>query len=143
MAYLCDTCGNVEKLVTPILAYCTHCDSMRPVNIPPPVPIHVHQPSYQALPAHQETDELGSEATCPACGGLERKITPVMALCQVCGNSRSLAVKPKGDPVRETAIQRELIMLSQQLRTRGLPKMEQARVKERIEQLEQEAKACR
>jgi hypothetical protein len=140
--HICDTCGNVEKLITPILAYCGHCDSMRPVNIPPPVPIHVHQ-TPQPPPAHQETDELGAEATCPDCGGLERKITPVMALCQVCGGSRSLAVKPKGDPEREAAIQRELIMVHQILRTRGLPKAEQARTKERLEQLEQEMKSCR
>lgn len=33
--HICPTCGNVERLVTPVIAYCAHCNSLRVVNVPP------------------------------------------------------------------------------------------------------------
>ena len=132
---LCKTCNNAEKLVTPIMAYCSHCDVTRPANIAAPVPIPVHPPTAPP-PAHQETDELGSETTCTACGGMERKVTPIMVLCQRCNRMRSLVEKPTRDPAREESIRRELIMVRQVLRTRGLPRLEAAKFQSRLEELE-------
>ena len=34
--HLCEKCGNVLKLVTPIVACCPHCDSVRSVKISDP-----------------------------------------------------------------------------------------------------------
>ena len=120
--HFCDACGNVLKLATPILGYCPGCETVCPVNDSPPVPVHVHQSPPQPPPAHQETDELGSETECRECGGLEKKVTPIMAVCGVCGTLRSLVKKLVRDLAREQTVLRELIMVEQQLRTRGLPR---------------------
>ena len=120
--HLCDACGNVLQLATPILGYCPDCETVCPVNDSPPVPVHIHQSPPQPPPAHQETDELGSETECRACGGLEKRVTPLTAVCGVCGAMRSLLVQPARDLAREQTVHRELIMVEQQLRTRGLPR---------------------
>ncbi len=133
---LCSTCGNVEKLVTPIMAYCAHCDAMRTTNIAPPVPIPIQAPAPAPPAAIQETDQLGAETECTGCGGKEIKVTPIMALCQTCGRTRSLVVKPARDPAREEAIRRELILVQQVLRTRGLPRLEAAKFQSRLKELE-------
>ena len=132
---LCKTCGNMEKLVTPIMAYCSHCDVMRPTNIAPPVPILVRA-AHIPPAVFQETDQLGSETVCTACGGPEIKVTPITALCQACNRTRSLVVKPDHDPAREEAIRRELILVRQVLRTRGLPRLEAAKFQSRLTELE-------
>lgn len=136
--HFCDTCGNVLKIATPVLGYCPGCETMRPVNVSLPVPIPVHQSHPQPPPAHQETDELGSETECRECGGLEKKVTPLMAVCGVCGTLRSLVKKPVRDTVREQAVHRELIMVEQQLRTRGLPASARAQFMERLKLLRAE-----
>lgn len=133
---LCSTCGNVEKLVTPIMAYCGHCDAMRTTNIAPSVPIPVRAPVPAPPTAIQETDQLGTETECTGCGGKEIKVTPIVALCQACGRTRSLVIKPTRDPAREETIRRELILVRQVLRTRGLPRLEYAKFKARLEELE-------
>lgn len=133
---LCSTCGNVEKLVTPIMAYCSHCDAMRTTNIAPPVPIPVRAPAPAPPAAIQETDQLGSETVCTSCGGPEIKLTPIMALCQACGRTRSLVVKPVRDPAKEEAIRREIIIVRQILWTRGIPRSEHAMFQERLKELE-------
>jgi predicted nucleic acid-binding Zn-ribbon protein len=136
--HLCDKCGNLLKLVTPIVACCPHCDSVRPVNVRPPAPIPARQVPPQPPPAYQETDELGSETECAACGGLEKKVTPLMAVCGVCGAMRSLLVKPVRDAAREQTVLRELIVVEQQLRTRGLPPTVRADLVKRLRSLRAE-----
>ena len=136
--HLCDTCGNVLKLATPILGFCPHCESVCSVNVSPLVPIHVHQSPPQPPPAHQETDDLGSETECPACGGLEKKVTPIMALCGACGAMRSLVVKPVRDLAHEQTVHRELIVVEQQLRTRGVPPTVRAELIKRLRLLRAE-----
>ncbi|MGZ3299331.1 MAG: hypothetical protein ACXWPK_00270 [Isosphaeraceae bacterium] len=118
---LCATCGNVLRLVTPIVACCPHCDSVRAVNLRSPVPIPARQVPPQPPPAYQETDELGSETECRACGGLEKRVTPLTAVCGACGAMRSLVTQPVRDTAREQTVHREIIIVEQQLRTRGLP----------------------
>ena len=108
MTHFCDICGNVLRLATPILGYCPDCETVCPVNVSPPVPVHVHQAPPQPAPARQETDELGSETECLECGGLEKKVTPIMAVCAVCGAIRSLVVKP----VRDAAASKPCIVNS-------------------------------
>ncbi len=137
---LCSTCGNVEKLVTPIMAYCAHCDAMRTTNIAPPVPIPVRAPAPAPPSAIQETDQLGAEAECTGCGGKEIKVTPIMALCQGCGRTHSLVVKAARDPAKEEAIRRELITVQQVLRTRGLPRAQFMKFQERLKELEAESR---
>ena len=134
----CDICGNVLVLTTPILGYCPDCETVRPVNVSPPVPIPVRQVPPQPPPARQETDDLGSETECRECGGLERKVTPIMALCGVCGETRSLVVKPAHDAAREQAVHRELIIVEQQLRTRGVPQDVRGELVKRFRLLEAE-----
>ena len=133
---LCKICGNLEKLVTPIMAYCSHCDSMRPTNIAPPVPIPVRTQSH-ILPAEfQETDQLGSETVCSECGGPEIKVTPITALCQACNRTHSLVAQPDRDLAKEEAIRRELILVQKVLLTRGLPRLEAAKFQARLKELE-------
>ncbi len=134
----CTGCGNTLKLVTPIMGYCARCDSIRPVNASPPAPIHVNKPPPQPPPAHQETDDLGSEATCPDCGGTERKLTPVMAICQVCGGTRLLASAPARDLAKDESINRELITIKGQLGARGVPQDARAKIQARILELEKQ-----
>jgi hypothetical protein len=61
-----------------------------------------------------------------------------MALCGVCGAVRSLVVTPVRDAAREQAVARELIMVEQQLRTRGLPASARAQFTERLKLLRAE-----
>ena len=136
--HLCEKCGNILRLITPIVACCPHCDSVRPVNLRPPVPIPARQAPPQPPPAYQETDELGSETECSACGGLEKKVTPLMAVCSVCGAMRSLVARPVRDTVREQAVHRELIMVEHQLRTRGVPPAVRAELVKRFRLLQAE-----
>ena len=136
--HLCDKCGNVLKLVTPIVACCPHCDSVRSVDLRPPVSIPVCQVPPQPPPAYQETDELGSETECQACGGLEKKVTPLMAVCGACGAMRSLVVSPVRNMAREQTVCRDLIMVEQQLRTRGVPPAVRAELVKRLRLLRAE-----
>lgn len=137
-SHLCDICGYLLTLATPILGYCPSCKTVRTVNISPPVPIHLHQPPPQPPPARQETDDLGSETQCSECGGLERKVTSLMAVCGVCGAMRSLVVKPVHDAAREQAVLRELIIVEQQLRTRGVSQDVRTELVKRFRLLEAE-----
>jgi hypothetical protein len=136
--HLCDVCGNVLRLATPILGYCPGCETVCPLHLSPPTAIPGHQSPPQPLPAHQETDELGFETECRECGGLEKKVTPIMAVCGVCGALRSLVVKPVRDTAREQTVLREFIMVEQQLRTRGLPKTVRDELGERLKLLRAE-----
>jgi hypothetical protein len=136
--HLCDTCGNVLKLATPILGYCPDCETVCPVNGSPPIPVYVHKSPPQPSPAYQETDELGAETECRECGGLEKKVTPIMAVCGACGAIRSLVVKPVRDLAREQTVHRELIVVEQQLRTRGLPPAVRADLVKRLRSLRAE-----
>ena len=137
-SHLCDICGYLLTLATPILGYCPSCKTVRTVNISPPDPIHVHQPPPQPPPAYQETDELGSEAECRECGGLERKVTSLVAVCGVCGAMRSLVVKPVRDTAREQAVIRELAIVEQQLNARGLSPTVRAEFVQRFRLLDAE-----
>lgn len=126
------------RLATPILGYCPNCETVCPLHVSPPVPVPDHQPPPQPPPAQQETDELGSETECRECGGLEKKVTPIMAVCGACGALRSLVVKPVRDLVREQTVLRELIMIEQQLRTRGVPPAVRAELGQRLKLLRAE-----
>ena len=121
VAYRCTKCGNTLDLVTSILGICQTCSSVRQLQDTPPAPVPVRQPPPQPPAAYQETDELGSETKCAACGGLEKKVTPLTAVCGACGAMRSLLVKPVRDTAREQTVLRELITVEQQIRTRGIP----------------------
>ena len=94
----------------------------------------------QPPPAYQETDELGSETECSACGGLEKKVTPLTAVCGSCGAMRSLLVKPVRDLAREQTVLRELIAVEQQLRTRGVPPAMRVELGQRLKRLREEKK---
>jgi len=61
-----------------------------------------------------------------------------MAVCSACGAVRSLVVKPVRDLAREQTVNRELIMVEQQLRTRGLPRTVRAELIERLRLLRAE-----
>jgi hypothetical protein len=136
--HLCDICGTGLKRLTPILGFCTPCASVRVLKTAPDPPLPVHLPTPQPPPAYQETDELGRESTCPVCGGLERKVTPIMGLCNVCNEMRPLQVQPVHDLAREQAVVRELITIEQQLHTRGLATTTRAQLTERHKLLQAE-----
>ena len=134
--HVCPECANVEKLITPILAYCGHCDQVRQISNPNPAPLPPRPVMAQEAPILHEIDQEGPELICEQCGCIETRITPVMAICRSCGTTRSLMAKSLVDNAKQDAIRREIIVVRNALRARGLPRSEQERFRERLKELE-------
>jgi len=132
----CPDCANVEKLLTPILAYCQHCDAVRQISNPNPTPLPPRPVMVQEAPVLHEIDQDGLELICEFCGCIETRVSPIMALCRSCGQTRSLIVPPKMDTAKQDAIRREIIVVRNALRARGLPRTEQATFQARLKELE-------
>ncbi len=134
--HVCPDCQNVEKLITPILAYCQHCDCVRNISNPNPTPLPPRPVMVQQAPILHEIDEDGPELICEHCGCVETRVSPIMALCRSCGQTRSLIVKPAIDTAKQDGIRREIIVVRNALRARGLPRTEQAMFQARLKELE-------
>lgn len=134
--HICPECQNVEKLITPILAYCQHCDQVRQISNPNPAPLPPRQELTQQAPILHEIDQDGPELLCEQCGCVQTHVSPILALCRSCGTIRSLVPKPAVDPAKQDAIRREIIVVRNALRARGLPRIEHERFRERLKELE-------
>ncbi len=134
--HICPDCQNVEKLLTPILAYCQHCDCVQNISDPNPTPLPPRPTMVQEAPILHEIDQEEAELLCEQCGCVQTHVSPILALCRSCGAIRSLVPKPAVDPVKQDATRREIIVVRNALRARGLPRSEQERFRERLKELE-------
>ncbi len=132
----CPECQNVEKLITPILAYCQHCDQVRQISNPNPIPLPPRPVTAQEAPILHEIDQETEELICEQCGCVQTHVSPILALCRSCGAIRSLVPKPAIDHAKQDEIRREIIVVRNALRARGLPQSERERFLERLKELE-------
>ncbi len=133
---ICPDCQNVETLITPILAYCQHCDCVQNISDPNPTPLPPRPITAQEAPILHEIDQEAEELLCEQCGCVQTHVSPILALCRSCGAIRSLVPKPAVDPKKQDAIRREIIVVRNALRARGLPRTDRAMFESRLKELE-------
>jgi hypothetical protein len=133
----CPNCSAAEKPIPPLnsAVRCPSCRKIRYLHDPQPVALRPRSP--QAEPPRPAAAQAKMEGTSPCCQSRENHLGNGLVECQACHLVRSIATHAMENPAVAWA-RNEVTGLEFQVRARGLPRAERARIEARVDFLKKE-----